>query len=117
MRYTEILALAIDSVAAAQFSTTRLTDTTTSAIKTSPCIIGTMTIGTEITGSATNTATGGIGNAVGFNFLGCFSSENGFPGFTQAYFSEENDADLCAESYLGFNFFRFYDNKCSICRC
>ncbi|KAM5526934.1 hypothetical protein FOXYSP1_20615 [Fusarium oxysporum f. sp. phaseoli] len=41
MRYTEILGLAMSNVAAAQFSATRLTDTTTSAIKISTPTIST----------------------------------------------------------------------------
>ncbi|RBR23242.1 uncharacterized protein FIESC28_03984 [Fusarium coffeatum] len=106
MRYTEIIALAMGNVAAAQFTTGRFSnETTTTEAQTET--------GT-ITGTATATATGagGIGNPTGFNFLGCFSSENGFPGFTQAYSSEENDSERCADSCLGSNFFGLYDNSC-----
>jgi hypothetical protein len=46
MRYTEILALAIGIVVAAQLSTTRFTDTTTSATETSTPISGAETTGT-----------------------------------------------------------------------
>ncbi|KAG5655205.1 hypothetical protein KAF25_010939 [Fusarium avenaceum] len=101
MRYTEILAIAIGNLAAAQL-TTRFAGTIASTIETS-----TPTIGTEVLDTA-----GGIGTPDGFNFLGCFSSENGFPGFTQAYSSEENDAEICAETCLDNNFFGLYGNKC-----
>ncbi|KIL83593.1 hypothetical protein FAVG1_13188 [Fusarium avenaceum] len=101
MRYAEILAIAIGNLAAAQL-TTRFADTIASTIE-----FSTPTIGTE----APDTA-GGIGTPDGFNFLGCFSSENGFPGFTQAYDSEDNDAVLCAEACLDNDFFGLYDNKC-----
>ncbi|KAF5699515.1 cornifin B [Fusarium globosum] len=99
MHYTKI-AIIIGNLAAAQL-TTRFTDTTTSAIE-----IISATIGTRLPDAA------GIGTPDGFNFLGCFSSNNGFPGFTQVYSSEDNDADLCAETCLGANFFGLYDNKC-----
>ncbi|SCV57405.1 related to cornifin B [Fusarium fujikuroi] len=101
MRYTEIVVLAIGNLAAAQL-TTRFPDTIASAIESS-----TLATGTEVPD-----AVGGIGTPDGFNFLGCFSSENGFPGFTQVYSSVDNDADLCAETCLGANFFGLYDKKC-----
>ncbi|EKJ70279.1 hypothetical protein FPSE_09496 [Fusarium pseudograminearum CS3096] len=112
MRYSEILALAMGNLAAAQFNTMTFSNSTTAPFET-----GTATdteTGTATTGTAaeTTTAAGGIGNPDGFNFLGCFSSENGFPGFSQAYSSEDNDADLCAISCLGSNFFGLYDNTC-----
>ncbi|CAF3487044.1 hypothetical protein SNK05_004595 [Fusarium graminearum] len=112
MRYSEILALAMGNLAAAQFNTMTFSNTTTGAIET-----GTATdteTGTATTGAAgeTTTAAGGIGNPDGFNFLGCFSSENGFPGFTQAYSDEENDSEKCADACLGSNFFGLYDNTC-----
>ncbi|KAK2673709.1 Carbohydrate-binding WSC [Fusarium oxysporum f. sp. vasinfectum] len=40
------------------------------------------------------------------------SGLNGFPGFTQAYSSEENDSERCADACLGSNFFGLYDNSC-----
>ncbi|GKU01231.1 neurofilament medium polypeptide [Fusarium langsethiae] len=112
MRYTEILALAMGNVAAAQFNTMSFSNSTTAPVETGTST-GTET-GTATTGTAaeTTTAAGGIGNPDGFNFLGCFSSENGFPSFSQAYSNEENDADQCAEACLGSNFFGLYDNTC-----
>ncbi|RGP77449.1 neurofilament medium polypeptide [Fusarium longipes] len=105
MRYTEILALALGNVAAAQFTTTRFANTTTEGFET-----GTAT--TDTAGETTTAATGGIGDPDGFNFLGCFSSENGFPGFVQAYSNEDNDAETCGDACLGSNFFGLYDNTC-----
>ncbi|KAG4282250.1 hypothetical protein FPRO04_13326 [Fusarium proliferatum] len=67
---------------------------------------------TLATGTKAPDAARGIRTPVGFNFLRCFSSENGFPGFTQAYSSKDNNADLCAETCLHDNFFGLYDNKC-----
>ncbi|EXA41235.1 hypothetical protein FOVG_09743 [Fusarium oxysporum f. sp. pisi HDV247] len=112
MRYTELLALAMGNLAAAQFTTGRFSNTTTGAIETGTATTGTDVTGTETSGAATSTSAGGIGNPDGFNFLGCFSSENGFPGFTQAYSSEENDSERCADACLGSNFFGLYDNSC-----
>ncbi|KAH6957098.1 hypothetical protein DER45DRAFT_615050 [Fusarium avenaceum] len=111
MRYTEILALAMGNVAAAQFTTGRFANTSTIATGTET---GTVDVTeTATTGAAaTTTAAGGIGSPAGFNFLGCFSSENGFPGFSQASSSEENDSESCAESCLGSNFFGLYGNAC-----
>ncbi|KAF4450093.1 hypothetical protein F53441_6737 [Fusarium austroafricanum] len=114
MRYTEILALAMGNVAAAQFSTTRFVNTTTAAIETTTSaepITDSLTE-TSTAAATTTTGAGGIGNPDGFNFLGCFSSENGFPGFTQAYSNEDNDSEQCAEACLGSNFFGLYDNSC-----
>ncbi|SPJ89759.1 related to cornifin B [Fusarium torulosum] len=116
MRYTEILALAMGNVAAAQFTTARFANTSTVATGTETGTIsldvtetGTATSGTA---AATTTAAGGIGSPDGFNFLGCFSSENGFPGFTQSYSNEENDSETCAQACLGSNFFGLYGNAC-----
>ncbi|WKT47322.1 Carbohydrate-binding WSC [Fusarium oxysporum f. sp. vasinfectum] len=100
------------NLAAAQFTTGRFSNTTTGAIETGTATTGTDVTGTETSGAATSTSAGGIGNPDGFNFLGCFSSENGFPGFTQAYSSEENDSERCADACLGSNFFGLYDNSC-----
>ncbi|SPJ72609.1 related to cornifin B [Fusarium torulosum] len=116
MRYSEILALAMGNVAAAQFTTTRFANTTTAAFETATATSGTATIGTETTGTetsaaSTSTAAGGIGSPDGFNFLGCFSGD-GFPGFSLAYSSADNDADLCAESCLGSSFFGLNDASC-----
>src|SRR6478735_3124959 len=101
MRYTEILALAMGNVVAAQFDTTRFANTTTTEPQTET---GTLTTDTA-TATTTGAAGGGIGNPDGFNFLGCFSSENGFPSFSQAYSNEENDSEQCADACLGSNFF------------
>ncbi|EMT69798.1 hypothetical protein NOF04DRAFT_1363483 [Fusarium oxysporum II5] len=102
MRYTKIVAVDMGNVAGAQLSTTRLAD----------IIASTIEISTHAIGSEVPDAVGGIGTPDGFNFLGCFSSENDFPGFTQAYSSVDNDADLRAETCLDNNFFGLYDNKC-----
>ncbi|KAM0345855.1 hypothetical protein ACHAPU_006209 [Fusarium lateritium] len=125
MRYTEIIALAMGNVAAAQFTTGRFANTTTAAFETGTTLSGTETgttisgtetiasetTGTETTAAATTTAAGGIGNPDGFNFLGCFSG-NGFPTFSLAYSSDDNDADICGEACLGSNFFGVYDTSC-----
>ncbi|RGP80687.1 neurofilament medium polypeptide [Fusarium longipes] len=117
MRYTDILALTMGNVVAAQqFTTTRFANTTTSAFETETATSGTVTIGTETTGTettaaSTSTAAGGIGSPAGFNFLGCFSG-NGFPTFTLAYSNEKNDADECAAACAGSNFFGLNDESC-----
>ncbi|KAK6715775.1 hypothetical protein SNK04_006729 [Fusarium graminearum] len=115
MRYTEVLALAMGNVVAAQFTTTRFANTTTAAFETETATgtatIGTETTGTETTAASTSTAAGGIGNPDGFNFLGCFS-DNGFPSFTLASTGEDNDADKCAEECAGSNFFGLFDDRC-----
>lgn len=108
MRYTKIFALAIGNVGAAQFSTSHFADTMTSAIDASTPVIVKEAIGTKFL----NTAAGGIGTPDGFKFLGCFSSENDFPSFTEAYSSEDNDAYSCAEACFGNDFFGLYDNSC-----
>ncbi|CVL07175.1 uncharacterized protein FMAN_15307 [Fusarium mangiferae] len=99
MHYTKI-AIIIGNLAAAQL-TTRFTDTTASAIG-----IISPTIGTGLPHAA------GVGTPDGFNFAGCFSSKNGFPSFTQAYTSKENDPNLYAKTCLGNNFFGLFGNKC-----
>ncbi|KAF4968843.1 hypothetical protein FSARC_3872, partial [Fusarium sarcochroum] len=145
MRYTEILALAMGNVAAAQFATTRFANTTTSDMTTevgtdtsvtigSDTVVtsgtdtftlsntetetetetGTATTGTDMTtttGTETATATA-TGDLNGFNFLGCYSSDNGFPGFSQVYSSEDNDPQECTAACVGSNFAGLYDNSC-----
>ncbi|RFN50428.1 neurofilament medium polypeptide [Fusarium flagelliforme] len=114
MRYTDVLALAMGQMVAAQTNTfTTFRFGGGNGTTTETATIGTETTGTETTGAATTTtgAAGGIGNPAGFNFLGCFSG-NGFPGFALAYNSEDNDSDECAEKCAGSSFFGLNDGSC-----
>lgn len=100
MRYTEILAIAMGNLAAAQL-TTRFTDTIASAIE-----VSTPAIYTGI-----SDATRGIRILVSFNFLRCFSSANSFLSFTLGYLSIDNDANLYTKVCLGSYYFSIYKNK------
>ncbi|KAF4983622.1 hypothetical protein FZEAL_1007, partial [Fusarium zealandicum] len=111
MRYTEMLALAMGNLAAAQFSTSQFTNSSTTMPTSTDG--GSMT-GSATTESSTSTTSSALDNqdVSTFNFLGCVSSGNGFPTFSLAYDSEENDPERCADACEGSNFFGLYSNTC-----
>ncbi|RTE70131.1 hypothetical protein BHE90_015477 [Fusarium euwallaceae] len=109
MRYTEILALAMGNLAAAQFSTTQFTNSSSIATSTEPAT----DTATSASSSSTSTAEPSHPDTVGnFRFLGCIGSDDGFPTFILAADSEDNTLESCAAACEGSNYFGTYDNTC-----
>ncbi|KAM5361283.1 hypothetical protein ACJA88_014524 [Fusarium oxysporum] len=75
--------------------------------------VGEMT-GTETPSSSRETPTAGINpdSVGGFQLLGCYSSDEGFPGFTLSLESADMTLDLCAETCQDSNLFGTHDTQC-----
>ncbi|KAI6778743.1 uncharacterized protein J7T54_005846 [Emericellopsis cladophorae] len=69
--------------------------------------------GTTDTETAAPTETGDNPSTVGnFRLLGCYSSDEGFPGFSAEVTNDDMDLDICAEECDGENYFGVYRNQC-----